>query len=238
MLGPHFDSRQVASITWACAMGGLQVHLPPLEELPAQQVALLADSVRSPCVEESLMRFTTILQRALVDPKAFAEALRQIKADHLGDRGSQLLLESQGISVEMDLPKLHNGRVLVRASCDFDLHLNRELKGSHEALAGVSPEGFGANEWLIPVPLPHSSLVDRSLCAEFQVLARLLDLLGLPDASAQGTVHVRVTATPCLSCISVLCQFQRLFPQVHLRITWQSHSKAIEKGLKTAPKWP
>ena len=238
LLGPQFDERQVASIAWACATGGLHVELPPLlvQKLPAQQVALLADCTTSPWVEKSFSETAGILQRALVDPETFAEALRQVEADHVGDRGSQLLLESRGISVALDRPKLQDGRVVVRASCEFDLRVldRKRLKGSHEALAGVNPDGFGANPRLLPVPLPHSSLVDRSLCAEFQVLAKLCDLLDahatFPDPSVNGKVHLDVTTTPCLSCVSVLCQFQTLFPEVHLRISWQSHAKRWEKA--------
>merc|ERR1712232_382113 len=70
--------------------------------------------------------------------------------------------------------------------------------------------------------LPNSQHVDRSLCAEFQLLNQLCHVL-LPDSSKLepqpsyvGIVALFTTTSPCMSCIGVIRQFQLIFPEIRL----------------------
>lgn len=77
--------------------------------------------------------------------------------------------------------------------------------------------------WLRAVVLPVNVHVDRSVCAEFQVLNELCDLVhqsGLADSMEEchgvgGSVRVLVSTTPCLSCVCAVLQFNLIFPGVH-----------------------
>lgn len=62
-------------------------------------------------------------------------------------------------------------------------------------------------------PLALNPAVDRSACAEFQLLARAASRL---DGSSCGYAHLYCSGTPCLSCAAAMRQFQLLFPGVHL----------------------
>lgn len=62
-------------------------------------------------------------------------------------------------------------------------------------------------------PLALNSRVERSACAEFQLLARVSLQL---DDSSRGYANLYCSGTPCLSCAAALRQFQLLFPGVRL----------------------
>ena len=245
---------------------------PLLEVLPAQQVGWLADSIPLLAASNSFQERVTrrlamsvsILEKSLAklspgsqgfDPESlqsFAEAVSLIRADQLGDSGSQLLLSTCGISYisPISLPFMEitcheSKRLLVRASSVFDIKITRlhgmqeeaTLQGSDTAVSGGA-EGFRPHRWITPVHLPVAAGVDRSLCGEFQLLARLCDQLlhkthGVlpPTETVTGTIHLFVTATPCLSCVAALCQFHRLFPELQLKVSWnQVSTKSLKKN--------
>lgn len=87
--------------------------------------------------------------------------------------------------------------------------------------------------WLSDIALPISRYVDRSLCAEFQLLSELIELQAggpLPGTQDQamrqgqkGRVDFWVTQAPCLSCISALLQYQALFPGVKVCFAIAGH---------------
>lgn len=187
--------------------------------------------------------------------QGFAEAVARVGADQLGNSGSRSLLTACGISeispnaLSPELCKLDHGkdskRLLVTASFAFDIKIHGapmsqvdSLQGSYVAVSGTK-DGIRGNRWISPVQLPVASLVDRSLCGEFQVLAKLCDEIlektgqELPMKAVEGTVHLFVTATPCLSCIAVICQFHRLFPEIQVEVSWDG---SIENG-KCKKKW-
>lgn len=97
-----------------------------------------------------------------------------------------------------------------------DGHLFREsgLRGSACIARSVN--------WLHSFQLPNSSHVDRSLCAEFQVLAELCGVLSpeggkaSPRDAVVGVLFLFTTCSPCMSCVSAIRQFQVLFPEVAL----------------------
>mmetsp|Transcript_71096 Transcript_71096/g.161491 ORF Transcript_71096/g.161491 Transcript_71096/m.161491 type:complete len:215 (-) Transcript_71096:60-704(-) len=99
--------------------------------------------------------------------------------------------------------------------------LFRESGLARGAGAG-QPQGGGQcrQAWLRPFRLPTSGHVDRSLCAEFQVLNELCSILA-PEGGARdprpavaGVVDIFTTASPCMSCLGAIRQFQLLFPEV------------------------
>lgn len=73
--------------------------------------------------------------------------------------------------------------------------------------------------------LPINELVDRTLCAEFQTLAELCDLLdvvGITGNSSRrfvtGKVSLWTTGASCLSCVGTMRQFLQLFPSTTLEV--------------------
>lgn len=92
--------------------------------------------------------------------------------------------------------------------------------------------------WLKAVTLPVNPNVDRSVCAEFQVLNELCDLVhqsGLSDnveecCHVSGWAKVLVSTTPCLSCVCAVMQYSLLFPGVRLEFgcvqPWHSEGGA------------
>eukprot|EP00747_Dinoflagellata_sp_TGD_P142893 gnl/TRDRNA2_/TRDRNA2_176308_c4_seq7.p1 gnl/TRDRNA2_/TRDRNA2_176308_c4~~gnl/TRDRNA2_/TRDRNA2_176308_c4_seq7.p1 ORF type:complete len:314 (+),score=49.47 gnl/TRDRNA2_/TRDRNA2_176308_c4_seq7:221-1162(+) len=89
--------------------------------------------------------------------------------------------------------------------------------------------------WFKHTPLPINTWVDRSLCAEAQMLAEFCTqlqkegLAGNPDLNAllHGTLAVFTSAPPCLSCVGVLWQFKLSFPNVELQF-----SSGVGRGLE------
>lgn len=94
--------------------------------------------------------------------------------------------------------------------------------------------------------LPVNPNVDRSVCAEFQVLNELCDLVhqaGLADSmdecsNVRGSVDVLVSTTPCLSCVCAAMQYTLLFPNVALSFgcvqPW--HTGGVD-GAMIEPAW-
>lgn len=75
------------------------------------------------------------------------------------------------------------------------------------------------------IRLPNSGHVDRTLCAEFQLLADLCATLSPKDNPATGrrpnndvvgAVSLFTTCSPCMSCLGAIRQFQILFPEVEV----------------------
>ena len=167
----------------------------------------------------------------------FGAMAKRLGADQLGDLGSRELLRSQNIAVTAgpgpSLPReAPGGGKLppVTALCHATLG-GRQL--SQSAVSGVS-DGLRAQRWLFPVPLAAGS-VERSLCAEFQVLAQTCDVIfeDLSDSSegqrVSGKVQLFISAPPCLSCVAAICQFQLLLPCVELEVSWISQSQRLEQ---------
>mmetsp|Transcript_82447 Transcript_82447/g.233840 ORF Transcript_82447/g.233840 Transcript_82447/m.233840 type:complete len:350 (-) Transcript_82447:38-1087(-) len=73
--------------------------------------------------------------------------------------------------------------------------------------------------------LPINELVDRTLCAEFQALSELCDLVdsaGVTGAVSRqfltGDVRLWTSGASCLSCVGIMRQFVALFPRVVLEV--------------------
>lgn len=72
--------------------------------------------------------------------------------------------------------------------------------------------------------LPISELVDRTLCAEFQMLSELCDLLDAwhhrPGVRrfVSGVVRLWTSGASCLSCLGIMRQFLLLYPGVNFQV--------------------
>ena len=248
--GPLLDALPAQQVGWLTDSIPL---LPASKSFQERVTRRLAMSVS--ILEKSLVKMSPGSQG--FDPEglqSFAEAVSLVGADQLGDSGSQLLLSTCGISyispmsmpcMEITFHQHESKRLLVRASSVFDIKITglhrmegeATLHGSDVAVSGGA-EGFRAHRWITPVHLPVAAGVDRSLCGEFQLLARLCDQVlhktgGVlpPTETVTGTIHLFVTATPCLSCVAALCQFHRLFPELQLKVSWNKVStKRMEKS--------
>eukprot|EP00439_Symbiodinium_sp_Y106_P072740 s582_g13.t1 len=175
----------------------------------------------------------------------FGVMAKRLGADQLGDLGSKELLRSQNIAVTSrpgPWPSQHHREISgtgklppITALCHATLG-GRQL--SQSAVSGVS-DGLRAQRWLFPVPLAVSS-VERSLCAEFQVLAQTCDAIfeDLSDSSegqrVSGKVQLFISAPPCLSCVAAICQFQLLLPSVELEVSWISEPQRLEQPSRAA----
>lgn len=101
--------------------------------------------------------------------------------------------------------------------------------------------------WLRAITLPVNMSVDRSVCAEFQVLNELCDLAhqqGLADSMddcclVHGSVKVLVSTTPCLSCVCAVLQYTALFPKLFVEFgcvqPW--HAAGGSDGALSEPVW-
>ncbi|CAE7942112.1 Sumo3, partial [Symbiodinium sp. KB8] len=94
-----------------------------------------------------------------------------------------------------------------------------QLNGLH-----ADPE-FTFRPWLCAVQLPISKWVDRSLCAEFQLLGEVCELLhrsGMdltcPELrySVHGDLNMYLSEPSCVSCVGAMKQFQTLLPGANL----------------------
>lgn len=104
------------------------------------------------------------------------------------------------------------------------------LTGSMARENGRRDRGYDPKYPLIrPLASPISGLVDRGLCSEFQILAKLVDSLedtftqqgsqGSPrPVDVTGRIQIFVSTSPCVSCLWALRQCQFHLPQVQLGV--------------------
>jgi len=114
--------------------------------------------------------------------------------------------------------------------------LSRESGLHGSTMAQLASLGESIAPWLRAFSLPNSSHVDRTRCAEFQVLVELCRLFApeatmpKPQPSVVGVLLVFTTTSPCLSCLGAIRQFQLLFPEVLLEV-----SEPSQQGAYTGP---
>lgn len=178
-----------------------------------------------------------------------SKALQSLRVDHLGSVGTRLLLDRVSIrspdevfverakqSFCSHVPATLQGRRAeqrrIFAYAEYSIEL--ALRGvSCKAVPNISgrmlrEHGFQGlrkwqKGWLKPIVLALNPHVDRSVCAEFQVLNELCDLVhhhGLVDCMADcaglvGVVNVLASTTPCLSCVCAAIQYSLLFQSVN-----------------------
>jgi len=106
------------------------------------------------------------------------------------------------------------------------------LEGTSFQLNGLRSDPETARRpWLCAVPLPISKWVDRTLCAEFQLLAEvceMIDRTGIELTSPElrhslyGLMSMYLSEPSCVSCVGALKQFQTLFPGVDVLVECSS----------------
>lgn len=103
---------------------------------------------------------------------------------------------------------------------------------------GYAAEKPKVSEWLLPVFVEH----DRSSHAERMALLALGETIKNaggqlhPEAKVRGASIVYASHTPCISCLSVFCQFKRKLPNVRLYYyfdTWDQTRRWVDySGMK------
>ncbi|CAE8645579.1 unnamed protein product [Polarella glacialis] len=106
------------------------------------------------------------------------------------------------------------------------------LEGTSFQLNGLrSDPEMARRPWLCAVPLPISKWVDRTLCAEFQLLVEVCEMLnrsGIEMTSPElrhsvyGYMNMYLSEPSCVSCVGGMKQFQTLFPGVDLLVECSS----------------
>ncbi|CAK9009420.1 Hypothetical protein SCF082_LOCUS10277 [Durusdinium trenchii] len=162
--------------------------------------------------------------------------LTQWRVDNLGVCGTTHLLSKLGVLRPSDAGFAERALALVRqrpsearsfakerAFCYVEYDLQPERCGSilkensfHGVRAGRVPL---LKSWRLSI----NEVVDRSLCAEFQALAELGDVLGDVQVrvrwrGARGAVRVWVSSASCLSCVRAIRQFLQLFPGLSVTV--------------------
>jgi len=187
----------------------------------------------------------------------YPKSLRDLRCDHLGSVGSRLILarldvkepdEEFSLRAAGRFPRLPSGdiarsndpsaagapsqrRIFAYAEYEFTpAVLERgDLPISGAMLRENGCQGYRSWQkgWIKASALPINPYVDHSMCAEFQVLSELCDLVhkqGLADdiqesQDVTGWMKMLVSTTPCLSCLCAVQQFCLLFPKVLTRIS-------------------
>lgn len=166
------------------------------------------------CVPQATASFCEEARARIADVHAL---VKEAELDY--DRGD-LLVEKTWSFAAFDLA-IRSDRVLQTLSVPH----HRTIQGHI-----VKDNGFKhakPSRWLRTVEMKTHEWVDRSQCGEYQLLAEVCDRLaeegGVDFRSARartavsGVVQVFVLSPPCLSCVSVLRQFQQLLPGAALR---------------------
>lgn len=106
------------------------------------------------------------------------------------------------------------------------------LEGTSFQLNGLRSDPETARRpYLCAVPLPISKWVDRTLCAEFQLLTELCEMInrtGIEMTSPElrhsvyGILSLYLSEPSCVSCTGAFKQFQTLFPGVDLLVECSS----------------
>mmetsp|Transcript_68165 Transcript_68165/g.183475 ORF Transcript_68165/g.183475 Transcript_68165/m.183475 type:complete len:218 (+) Transcript_68165:353-1006(+) len=184
------------------------------------------------------------------DIASYYRCIAELRVDNFGATGARMMLRGLGID---DAPREFSDRVASKhpqfgagfGSIDrpsqFKIHAFAEysvmtsgggsVNGSLLRESGLNI-GFGleAPRWLRAVRLPINAHVERELCAEFQLLEALCEVLASASAVAGasldaarreqtiGSVEMLITGSSCASCLCALRQFRLLWPNVTLAV--------------------
>lgn len=187
------------------------------------------------------------------DSERFKVAIWNLRVDSFGTVGTRALWDVLGVrkapgdfciraELEIDKVTAEDGDAFLSGSDDqasgrkhqrvfayaeYDLEpplMESEIRG--QMLFENGFRGVRADiDWLKHTPLPVSSWVDRSLCAEMQMMTsfclKLMNegLAGTAELNAMlhGRLMVYTSIPPCLSCVGVLWQFALHFQRVDLQ---------------------
>lgn len=155
-------------------------------------------------------------------PPSFCERAQQQISETIAVDGlavaSQVLEHDIGASCG---PRKHR-RVFAYAEYDLELVPGAAGRIQGKLLFENGFQSARANaQWFRHTPLPINTWVDRSLCAEAQLLAafctqQLAD--GRPPNALKGRLRLYTTSPPCASCVGVLWQFRLLLRNLELEV--------------------
>mmetsp|Transcript_154492 Transcript_154492/g.280699 ORF Transcript_154492/g.280699 Transcript_154492/m.280699 type:complete len:596 (-) Transcript_154492:84-1871(-) len=195
----------------------------------------------------------------IVDKETYARNMADFGVDNFGKIGGRCLLNQIGIG-KANENWAANAKQYVNAWADgvgkragdwkantvhrriyvfSEYHFASTLRPYAPLLEGCSFQLNGLRQdpdtarrpWLCAVPLPISKWVDRTLCAEFQLLAEVCDMinrtgieLSSPELrhSVYGLLQMYLSEPSCVSCVGAMKQFQTLFPGVDMLVEFSS----------------
>eukprot|EP00438_Fugacium_kawagutii_P015065 Skav200432 [mRNA] locus=scaffold578:85572:87562:- [translate_table: standard] len=179
--------------------------------------------------------------------KSFMDFVREVRVDNFGAWGTrhifqQMCLEEPGpdfISRAKDAilkageearEGVLAGAALVHRRVFAYGEYFLQVPNRSEAISGSMARENGRRDrehrsaLIRPLASPISGLVDRGLCSEFQILAKLVDSvvdsIDDPQLLRSVTGHIRlfVSTSPCVSCLWALRQCQLYLPRVNLGV--------------------
>jgi len=195
----------------------------------------------------------------IVDKDTYGRNMADFGVDNFGKIGGRCLMNQIGIG-KANETWVMNARQYVHAWSDgvgkksddwkantvhrriyvfAEYHLASTLHPMSPLLEGISFQLNGLRSdpetarrpWLCAVPLPISKWVDRTLCAEFQLLAEVCEMinrtgfeLSSPELrhSIYGLISLYLSEPSCVSCVGSMKQFQTLFPGVDFLVECSS----------------
>merc|ERR1712224_115294 len=168
---------------------------------------------------------------------SFPHLLLETRVDNWGFWGTNCLLMKLGVGsasaafcsraqdritreleagdVRRDTFGLVHKRVFSYAEYDVLCGADMPFRGKSLRENGISFRGSPLG-WLRSFPTPINSLVGRDLCSEFQLLSELGGMMNNTPNHPEGVVLLFVSATPCISCVAAIRQFQLRFPRLQL----------------------
>jgi len=176
-----------------------------------------------------------------------------MRVDNLGGVGTRLLLAWIGVEepplgfVERTVrrfPQFRSARSPGDHPTQFKIYSYAEysvaafpesLVGSLFKENGLRNSGATYPRWLRAVSLPINLFVERELCAEFQLLESLCDVIagaagGCSIAACRekvvGTVDILISSASCVSCVGAVRQFQLLWPAMHVSVGMMCRGRA------------
>eukprot|EP00746_Dinoflagellata_sp_MGD_P155656 gnl/MRDRNA2_/MRDRNA2_85486_c0_seq3.p1 gnl/MRDRNA2_/MRDRNA2_85486_c0~~gnl/MRDRNA2_/MRDRNA2_85486_c0_seq3.p1 ORF type:complete len:538 (+),score=86.77 gnl/MRDRNA2_/MRDRNA2_85486_c0_seq3:199-1812(+) len=206
----------------------------------------------------------------------YPKALKDLRCDHLGSIGTKFILHHMDVPPPDEefrlrasgrFPRLPTGelarsndpsqkgapsqrRIFAYAEFEFTPAVpdrgDAPVRGAMLRENGCQGYRSWQKGWLKASTLPINPHVDHSMCAEFQVMNELSDLVhkeGLADDISEsqavgGWMKMLVSTTPCLSCLCAIQQFRLLFPQVRAEVSciqpWHSSEGGLEASLTPA----
>ena len=241
---------------------GCQRHIEQALRPFAQKFAKLLPKPSTPTTHET--GWVSVDDASM---KIFTDFVREVRVDNFGAWGTRHILEQMrleepasefisrakdAILKEGETEELGQGqregvlagaalvhrRVFAYVEYHLELPGCTPLSGAMARENGRRDRGYDPKYPLIrPLASPISGLVDRGLCSEFQILAKLVDTVEdtLTQQGSQGSqgsqgqaprtvrdvrgrIQIFVSTSPCVSCLWALRQCQFLLPQVQLGV--------------------
>jgi len=170
---------------------------------------------------------------------SFMDHMHRVFVDNFGAAGTRAVFNRMGIreataafiqranhrvqqvldegDIRKDTFGLAHKRVLCYAEWDLMLETGESIRGALLRENGIRVGHVAPPAWLRSFPTPINYLIGRDLCGEFQLVTGIgLILDAAPPGRLEGTMMIYSSATPCVSCVAVMRQFQQRFPTLQM----------------------